>query len=121
MKKEAVLHIPLSHYAYAEDEQTLVIRIRTAKNDIENCRLFYGDRVDVHEPIHTKEIHMVKISSDDLFDYFEGYVKDTYTRICYYFQLEDRTEMLYYYSRGFCNEMHCHRRRSYRRGGKGIE
>lgn len=109
MKKEAVLHIPLSHYAYAEDEQTLVIRIRTAKNDIENCRLFYGDRVDVHEPIHTKEIHMVKISSDDLFDYFEGYVKDTYTRICYYFQLEDRTEMLYYYSRGFCNEMHCHR------------
>ena len=82
MKKEAVLHIPLSHYAYAEDEQTLVIRIRTAKNDIDNCHLFYGDRVDMHEPIRTKKISMVKISSDDLFDYFEGYVKDTYTRVC---------------------------------------
>lgn len=109
MKKEAVLHIPLSHYAYAEDEQTLVIRIRTAKNDIEKCHLFYGDRVDIHEPIRTKKIRMVKISSDDLFDYFEGYVKDTYTRVCYYFCLEDKTETLFYYSRGFCNEINCHR------------
>jgi len=109
MKKEAVLHIPLSQYAYAEDEKTLVIRMRTAKNDIENCYLLYGDRVDLHEPIHTKEIHMVKISSDDLFDYFEGYVRDSYTRVCYYFRLEGKTEILYYYSRGFCDEISCHR------------
>lgn len=109
MKKEAVLHIPLSHYAYAEDEKTLVIRIRTAKNDIERCRLFYGDRVDVHEPIHTKEICMLKISSDDLFDYYEGCVRDNYTRVCYYFCLEDKTETLYYYSRGFCDKIDCHR------------
>lgn len=109
MKKEAVLHIPLSHYAYAEDEQTLVIRIRTAKNDIEKCRLFYGDRVDMQEPIRTKEIGMVKVSSDDLFDYFEGYVKDIYTRVCYYFLLEDKMEKLYYYSRGFCDKINCHR------------
>ena len=109
MKKEAVLHIPLSHYAYAEDEQTLVIRIRTAKNDIEKCSLFYGDRVDMQEPISTKEIGMTKVSSDDLFDYFEARVKDTYTRVCYYFLLEDRMEALYYYSRGFCKKINCHR------------
>ena len=109
MKKEAVLHIPLSHYAYAEDEQTLVIRIRTAKNDIEKCSLFYGDRVDIQEPIHTKKIGMIKVSSDDLFDYYEGRVKDIYTRVCYYFLLEDKTEILYYYSRGFCDKINCHR------------
>ncbi len=109
MKKEAVLHIPLSHYAYAEDEQTLVIRIRTAKKDIEKCSLFYGDRVDVQEPIRTKEIGMIKVSSDDLFDYFEARVKDIYTRVCYYFLLEDKTETLYYYSRGFCDKISCHR------------
>lgn len=109
MKKEAVLHIPLSQYAYAEDEQTLVIRIRTAKNDIEKCHLFYGDRVDVQEPIRTKELCMEKVSSDDLFDYFEGCVKDIYTRVCYYFLLEDKAEALYYYSRGFCDKINCHR------------
>ncbi|MBQ7360025.1 MAG: glycoside hydrolase family 13 protein [Lachnospiraceae bacterium] len=109
MKKEAVLHIPLSNYAYAEDEQTLVVRIRTAKNDIEKCSLFYGDRVDVQEPIRTKEVAMEKVASDDLFDYFEGSVKDRYTRVCYYFLLEDKKEALYYYSRGFCDKMNCHR------------
>ena len=109
MKKEAVLHIPLSHYAYAEDEKTLVIRIRTAKNDIEKCCLFYGDRVDIQEPIHTKEINMEKVSSDDLFDYFEGYIKDTYTRVCYYFLLKDGAETLFYYSRGFSEKIDCHR------------
>lgn len=109
MKKEAVLHIPLSQYAYAEDEQTLVVRIRTAKNDIERCSLFYGDRVDMQEPIRTKEIEMKKISSDDLFDYYEGRIKDTYTRVCYYFLLKDNLETLYYYSRGFCDKIDCHR------------
>ena len=109
MKKEAVLHIPLSQYAYAEDEQTLIIRIRTAKNDIEKCSLFYGDRVDVLEPIRTKEIIMEKVSSDDLFDYYEGRVRDIYTRVCYYFLLEDKMDALYFYSRGFCEKMDCHR------------
>lgn len=109
MKKEAILHIPLSQYAYAEDEHTLTIRIRTGKNDIDACLLYYGDRVDTTEPIRTKQVTMQKIASDDLFDYFEAQIMDQYTRVCYYFCLDDGIEKQYFYSRGFCGEINCHR------------
>ena len=109
MRKEAVLHIPLSQYAYAESEHRIVIRIRVQKNDIDKCMLYYGDRVDVQEPIRTFEVEMKKVAADDMFEYFEAYVEDIYTRVCYYFKLDDGKECLYYYSRGFCKEMLCHR------------
>ena len=85
MLKTAILHIPLSQYAYAIDWHTLVIRIRTAKNDIKKVTLFYGDRADPVEPIRTNSIEMEKKASDDLFDYFEAKIQDRYTRVCYYF------------------------------------
>lgn len=109
MKKEAVLHIPLSQYAYAKNESTLVIRLRTAKDDVEVCKLFYGDRVDMVEPIRTTCVKMEKIASDDMFDYYEADVEDKYTRVCYYFELKEKSEVTYYYSRGFVSEMDCHR------------
>lgn len=109
MKKEAVLHIPLSQYAYAKNESTLVIRLRTAKDDVEVCKLYYGDRVDTVEPIRTTCVKMEKIASDDMFDYYEADVEDKYTRVCYYFELKEKSEVTYYYSRGFVSEMDCHR------------
>ncbi|MBR1692184.1 MAG: glycoside hydrolase family 13 protein [Lachnospiraceae bacterium] len=109
MKKEAVMHIPLSQYAYAESEHVLNIRIRTAKKDIVRCRLFYGDRVDLSEPIRTKQVDMEKTVSDDLFDYFEARIEDKYTRVCYFFLLDDGETQEYYYSRGFCRRMDAHR------------
>lgn len=109
MNKEAVLHIPLSQYAYAENEHTITVRIRTGKNDIEQCIVYYGDRVDIQEPIRTTAVEMKKAASDDLFDYFEADIADRYTRVCYYFFLSDGKEKQFYYSRGFCKEMNCHR------------
>lgn len=114
MKKEAVLHIPLSQYAYAHreaqrEEYRLTIRIRAAKGDIQACRVCYGDRVDLQEPIRMREAEMKKTASDDLFDYFELTFAPRFTRVCYYFLLDDGKEKLYYYSRGFCRVMDCHR------------
>ena len=83
MKKEAILHIPLSQYAYAEDEHTLVIRLRTAKNDMAGCKLVYGDRVDQNKNIRLKKLDMRCAATDDLFDYDEAVIKDKYTRVCY--------------------------------------
>jgi glycosidase len=107
MKKEAILHMPLSQYAYAEDEHSLRIRIRVAKDDIKNCVLFYGDRVDQQKEIRVKELPMEKKASDDWFDYFETKIQDRYTRICYYFRLEDGTEKQFYCERGFSKELGC--------------
>lgn len=109
MNKSAILHIPLSQYAFAEGEHQLTIRLRAEKNDIKRCLLYYGDRVDPVEPIAVKEIPMKKVSTDDLFDYYETTIADTYTRICYYFLLDDGEEQLYYYERSFCAKMECSR------------
>ena len=105
MKKEAILHIPLSQYAYATGEKDITIRLRTAKEDLEHCLLYYGDRVDQNAVIRMKEIEMTHVSSDDLFDYYEISIENTYPRLCYYFALEDGNQRQYYYERGFCYEI----------------
>lgn len=109
MQLQAVLHIPLSSFAYAVDEHTLNIRLRTAKNDIEKCILYYGDRVCVNDPIDVTEIEMEKIASSELFDYYEAVISDKYTRVCYYFKLKDKEEKIFYSEYGFSNEMSCSR------------
>ncbi|MGN0351838.1 MAG: glycoside hydrolase family 13 protein [Roseburia sp.] len=109
MKKEAILHIPLSQFAYQEKENKLIIRLRAAKNDLDSCILFYGDRVDPVEPIRTKQLEMKKAATDDLFDYFETEMKDHYTRVCYYFKVSDGKETWFYCERNFCEEMTCSR------------
>ena len=69
MKKEAILHIPLSQYAYATGEKDITIRLRAAKGDLCSCQLYYGDRVDQNPVIRMTNIKMTLVSSDDLFDY----------------------------------------------------
>ena len=101
MNRSAILHIPLSQYAFAEDEHTLRIRLRAQKDDIRKCTLYYGDRVDPSKQIHVKKLEMKRIAADDLFDYFEAKIEDAYTRVCYYFLLDDGTDREYYYERNF--------------------
>lgn len=109
MNKSAILHIPLSQYAFAEDEHSITVRLRTQKNDIAHCYLFYGDRVDPRESIEVKKVTMEKVATDDLFDYYEAMIQDIYTRVCYYFLLDDGLEKEYYYERNFCKQMQCNR------------
>lgn len=105
MNKSAILHIPLSQYAFAEDEHTIIIRLRAEKNDIKKCTLFYGDRVDPNQNIRVKEQPMELVATDDLFDYFETAICDIYTRVCYYFLLDDGKHQEYYYERNFCKKI----------------
>lgn len=109
MQLQAVLHIPLSNYAFAVDEKSLVIRLRTAKDDMEQCSLYYGDRVCEKDPIDVTEIKMQKIAFDELFDYYEAEIEDNYTRVCYYFKLEDKEKSVFYSEYGFSQEMKCSR------------
>lgn len=109
MKLEAIQHIPLSNYAFAVDELTVVLRLRTGRGDIKNCSVYYGDRVCIKEPIDVERINMEKISSDNLFDYYEVDISSEYTRLCYYFLIEDEERKVFYYSGGFCEHMTCSR------------
>ncbi|MBE5961438.1 MAG: alpha-glycosidase [Lachnospiraceae bacterium] len=100
----AIWHQPLSNYAYAVDEQTLVLRLRTAKNDTKGAVLFFGDRVCKKNPIELTEVKMEKVASDTLFDYYEAMVVSPYTRVCYYFYIEGE-ESYFYSSEGITKEM----------------
>ena len=105
MKKEAVLHVPLSQFAYAYDERTIVLRLRAAKGDLKSCKVFYGDRVDPKPQIETFEKEMVCAAKDDLYDYFETVIHDRYSRLCYYFLLWDGKQEQYYYERDFSRDI----------------
>lgn len=101
MRKEAILHIPDSEYAYALNEKTLVIKIRTKRDDIKTCTLCYGDRVCISNPIDIRRVEMKRIATDQLFDYFECEFASPYSRVCYYFELKDEADTLYYYEDEF--------------------
>lgn len=105
MNLGAVLHIPLSHYAFALKEDTLSIRLRTAKSNMDEVLIFYGDRVCETNPITVHKVKMKKKASDALFDYYESEIVSSYTRVCYYFKLKKGQEEIYYYGGDFANKI----------------
>ncbi|PYZ95838.1 alpha-glycosidase [Alteribacter lacisalsi] len=103
MIKEAVFHQPKSHYAYAYDKETLHIRIRTKRNDMDNVYVVHGDKYRF-TPEYIQTTKMEKFASDSLFDYYQAAVKPEYRRFAYAFRLESGKETLYYNEVGFQKE-----------------
>ncbi len=98
MKREAILHIPMSSYAHGMDEEHVVFRLRAARGDLKRCRLFYGDRACRQTPVVFSGVDMTREAQDEWFDYFEVILKSPYRRICYYFELSDGKENTLYYA-----------------------
>ena len=105
INREAVLHIPLSNYAFVNSEHRLTIRIRTQKDNVSACTLYYGDRACPATPVVFEETQMEIKARDELFDYYEATFETPYTRVCYYFKLQNEGEWTYYYSERFSNEL----------------
>ncbi|KAB1437633.1 glycoside hydrolase family 13 protein [Candidatus Galacturonibacter soehngenii] len=105
INREAILHIPLSQYAFADAENKLTIRIRTKKDNIESCMLYYGDRACESTPVVFEEIPMKKAATDEYFDYYEVTFITPFSRVCYYFKLENKKEWTFFYSDRFTKEM----------------
>jgi glycosidase len=104
MIKEALLHIPLSNYANAVDENHIVFRLRAARGDLKSAAIFFGDRYCCSNPIALTKAKMELAASDELFDYFETCVEIPYTRICYFFEITDGKETIFYYSDNFSKQ-----------------
>ncbi|SMC25073.1 Glycosidase [Clostridium acidisoli DSM 12555] len=100
MNRHAVYHITETPYAYGKDLNTLLIRIRTAKNDIKKCNLYYRDRYNSQTPYYVKEMKIV--AQANLFDYFETEISIKRNRYRYYFELIDTNNTkVYFDERGF--------------------
>ena len=69
--QQAVTHIPLSQYAFANSERSLTIRLRCAAGELERCILWYGDRVQPGDPIRFTPLAMEQTAHELDFDYYE--------------------------------------------------
>lgn len=100
MNKYAIFHIVEPPYAYGIDDNNLIVRIRTAKNDVSKCELYYKDRYDWKNDYDVKEMKLKE--ETELFDFYEAtlYVKEK--RYRYLFKITDKdNNALYYNETGF--------------------
>lgn len=98
MLREAIYHKQYSEYAYPLNESTLIIRIRTRKNEIFTCVLYYEEKYDSSQK---GKVIMYKAASDELFDYYEAVISTHIKRFKYMFYLEDAYEALWFNQNGF--------------------
>lgn len=97
MRKDAILHIPMSQYAHGLDETHIVFRLRCARGDLRECTLYYGDTGCRVTPIDFFPVPMHIVASTQQHDYWEVVLDSPYNRLFYYFELYDGAERVLYY------------------------
>lgn len=105
INRSAVLHIPVSQYAFAWDEETVTIRLRAAKNNLKQCSLFWGDRACESSPVTFARAEMKVCWRDESFDFWEITLSSIPKRLCYYFELREEEEWSYYYADQFFRKL----------------
>ena len=113
MNRTAIFHRTYSEYSFATSPNRIVVRLRAAKGDLEECRVCYGDRMDPDNPILITRKQMAVRFSDSLFDYYEAEFDPGVTRLCYYFELKKGAEKIFYYNDGFFGKPHENRQLYY--------
>lgn len=102
MNKHAVFHVLDTPYAYGKDKDTLVVRVRVARNDINECYIYYKDRYDWENPYLKKE--MIVVAETELFTYYQAEISVFRNRYRYYFEFIDNNNQRFEYNeRGFVN------------------
>ncbi|TJY41516.1 alpha-glycosidase [Cohnella pontilimi] len=100
MLKEAIYHRPKNNWSYAYDRQTVHIRVRTKRNDVNRVTLIHGDKYDWHRA-GSEQVEMTRFAQDALFDYWQAEVKPKYRRLKYGFRFHSGTETLWLNEQGF--------------------
>lgn len=96
--EEALYHKIESEYAFSLDEETVVVKLRARRGDLQECQVVYKERHAFDSPRNPYVATIMrKAYSDDLFDYFEALLKAP-RGIVYYFRLKGRDDGLQYLS-----------------------
>ncbi|WP_310604612.1 glycoside hydrolase family 13 protein [Anaerosporobacter sp.] len=101
MNREALYHCSKSNYAYPYKETDIRIRFRTAKDDVETVKLYYGVKFDWANKTHRL---MEKIGSDEYFAYYQYNIKQEDIRLGYYFEVITGEERLFYTEAGILDD-----------------
>lgn len=93
MLLEAIYHRPKLNWSYAYDSETIHLRLRAKKDDLQEVYAFAGDKYMWDK---SKElIPMYKLTSDERFDYWECSVKPPFRRLKYGFLLKSEAEEIW--------------------------
>ncbi len=107
MNLAAIYHRPESEMAYLYDDETMHIRLRTARADIAAVSLIAGDPYSLRslpqvEPFYKRPVPMQLILSDAQFDYWQISVTEPKRRLGYAFFITDTAgETVLYTDKGF--------------------
>lgn len=102
MLLEAVYHRPKQNWAYAYDERTIHVRLRTKKADVDRITVYYGDKFECWQGFEkTVSVQMVRTYEDELFDYWQAETSPPYRRLCYVFKLEAGKDQIWMSEHGF--------------------
>lgn len=96
---EAVYHRPKQNWSYAYDRNTIHLRIRTKRNDVERVKVLAVDKYAFDQS--KTEIEMVKFATNDLFDFWEAEAEPKFRRLQYAFILQSDGQSTYLTERGF--------------------
>lgn len=106
MLKEAIYHRPKNNFAYAYDEKTIHILLKSKKKDLDQVELVYGDPYIWKDGAWQYTTKEMKLSgSDELFDYWFAAVEPDFRRLRYGFTCKDQTESIIYTERGFYKDV----------------
>lgn len=95
MNKYALQHIVDSSYCFPVSPNEIVLRLRTAKDDIVRAQVIYESKYVIAET--QKKSEMKKAYVGELFDFYEVKLTLTDTRLAYVFYIDDG-EKSYYFS-----------------------
>lgn len=103
MFREAIYHRPLNEYAYAYDEETFHIMLRTKASDVNDVTLIHGDPYDFKkETWRYQKTEMTKTGSTKYFDYWKVAIRPSFKRLRYAFQCQSLNgDTVVYTERGF--------------------
>ncbi|OES44780.1 alpha-glycosidase [Domibacillus iocasae] len=106
MLKEAIYHRPKNNFAYAYDEKTVHIMMKSKKQDLDRVDLLYGDPYIWKDGAWQYKTKEMKLSgSDEWFDYWFAAVEPEFRRLRYGFECSGQAESIIYTERGFYAEL----------------
>ncbi|WP_459191756.1 glycoside hydrolase family 13 protein [Halosimplex sp. J119] len=98
VSRAAVTHRSKSNFAYAVDEETIQIRLRSERGNLDGCELLVADKFDW--PTRDR-VEMRVVRRDAQFDYWQAEVQPETRRLCYAFRLTAGDETLWLTEWGF--------------------
>ena len=109
MFREAIYHKIDSDYAYSLNEKEVLIKLRSKKGDLDRVILEYTDKYQyIYKNKKMKKQEMVKVATDNLFDYYEGIIEDNFISLAYDFNIYSGEESVFLGSKGFSNKKITH-------------